>query len=86
MTHHHLAFELLNSLKGQNDIVCRWGGDEFLFLMKDCNADEAEKRMTVVLNTLKKKNGYTGNGNTQPAPGSDSDFMTLPEGSEEVPF
>ena len=50
--------ELLNSLKGQNDIVCRWGGDEFLFLMKDCNADEAEKRMTVVLNTLKKKNGY----------------------------
>ena len=26
--------------------------------MKDCNADEAEKRMTVVLNTLKKKNGY----------------------------
>lgn len=35
---------------------------------------------------LKKKNGYTGNGNTQPAPGSDSDFMTLPEGSEEVPF
>ena len=35
---------------------------------------------------LKKKNGYTGSGNTQPAPGSDSDFMTLPEGSEEVPF
>lgn len=50
--------DLLNSLKGPNDIVCRWGGDEFLFLMKDCDADEAEQRMTVVLNSLKKKLGY----------------------------
>ena len=50
--------ELINSLKDKTDIACRWGGDEFLLLMKNCNAAAAEKKMQTILNTLKSKMGY----------------------------
>ncbi len=50
--------QLLNEGKIEGDIACRWGGDEFLLLMKNCSADEASRRMQYVLDTLKSKNGY----------------------------
>ncbi len=50
--------ELLNSKKKPSDVACRWGGDEFLLLMKNCNAEEAEARMQNILDELKAKNGY----------------------------
>jgi diguanylate cyclase (GGDEF)-like protein len=28
-----------------SDILCRWGGDEFLLLLYDCSAEQAEKIM-----------------------------------------
>ncbi len=50
--------ELLNSFCGPDDLICRWGGDEFLFLMKHCGADEAETRMQRVLDSLNARKGY----------------------------
>jgi len=50
--------KLLNEIKVPGDIACRWGGDEFLLLMRDCSADEASERMQKVLDTLKAQNGY----------------------------
>jgi diguanylate cyclase (GGDEF)-like protein len=49
---------LLNTIKTPGDIACRWGGDEFLLLMKNCSAEEASRRMQNVLDSLKSKNGY----------------------------
>lgn len=49
---------LLNTIKTPGDIACRWGGDEFLLLMKNCSAEEANRRMQNVLDSLKSKNGY----------------------------
>ena len=37
--------ELINTVKTQirdTDILCRWGGDEFLLILPDCNLDQAE--------------------------------------------
>jgi diguanylate cyclase (GGDEF)-like protein len=50
--------QLLESIKIPGDIACRWGGDEFLLLMNNCSADEAQVRMQNVLDTLKSKLGY----------------------------
>lgn len=50
--------ELLNSNKVEGDVACRWGGDEFLLLMKNCKAEEAFVRMQHILDTLKAKKGY----------------------------
>ena len=50
--------ELLLNYKEERDIACRWGGDEFLLLMKNCDAQEAEIRMQKILDTLKSKLGY----------------------------
>lgn len=50
--------KLLNSRKAPNDVACRWGGDEFLLLMKNCTAMEAEQRMQNILDELKAQNGY----------------------------
>lgn len=50
--------QLLENIKTPGDIACRWGGDEFLLLMNNCSAQEAQVRMQNVLDTLKSKNGY----------------------------
>ncbi|MGN1393402.1 MAG: GGDEF domain-containing protein [Succinivibrionaceae bacterium] len=50
--------QLLNENKIIGDIACRWGGDEFLLLMNNCSAEDAENRMQHILDTLKSKNGY----------------------------
>lgn len=50
--------KLLNSKKLPQDVACRWGGDEFLLLMKNCTAEDAEQRMQNILDELKARNGY----------------------------
>lgn len=40
----HIAHLIQTSLR-YSDGLCRWGGDEFLILMPDCNAEQAHERM-----------------------------------------
>ena len=40
----HIARMIQNSLR-RSDNLCRWGGDEFLVLMKGCDGDQALQRM-----------------------------------------
>ncbi|MEE1340514.1 MAG: tetratricopeptide repeat-containing diguanylate cyclase [Succinivibrionaceae bacterium] len=49
---------LLEQIKVKGDVACRWGGDEFLVLMNNCSAHQAQIRMQTILDTLKSKNGY----------------------------
>ena len=47
-----IAFILLGS-RGARDVVCRWGGDEFLILMPDAGAADAERFIERVLTRCK---------------------------------
>ena len=47
-----IAFILLGS-RGSRDVVCRWGGDEFLILMPDAGAADAERLIERVLSRCK---------------------------------
>lgn len=34
---------LFSTLTRDADLICRWGGDEFLFLLPDCDAEQAQR-------------------------------------------
>jgi diguanylate cyclase (GGDEF)-like protein/PAS domain S-box-containing protein len=42
-----LAMQLAGSLRAE-DVACRYGGEEFLFLLPDCDLDAAYQRMTEI--------------------------------------
>ncbi len=48
-----IAKMLLSSVRG-SDIVCRYGGDEFLIIFKNCSEEVAEKIITRMYEELKK--------------------------------
>jgi diguanylate cyclase (GGDEF)-like protein len=37
------------------DVVCRWGGEEFLVLLEDCNLDEARKRADIIREAIRNQ-------------------------------
>ncbi|MDP3447208.1 MAG: transporter substrate-binding domain-containing protein [Eubacteriales bacterium] len=50
---------ILLSSSGQSDVVCRWGGDEFLILMPDAGAADAERLIERILAHCKEKSDET---------------------------
>jgi diguanylate cyclase (GGDEF)-like protein/PAS domain S-box-containing protein len=55
-----LALQFSGSLRG-DDVACRYGGEEFLFLLPDCNLVAAYQRMAdISLQTQSRKNIFCG--------------------------
>jgi diguanylate cyclase (GGDEF)-like protein len=59
-----VLIEISNILKEsvrKEDLVCRWGGEEFLILLKECNVDETIKKAVSIKQNMKqvsKKFGF----------------------------
>ena len=49
----NIATIVMNLLR-DSDIVCRWGGEEFVILLKECGLDEAYKMSEKIRKTVKK--------------------------------
>lgn len=52
---HHVGDQVLKATADQldsmcraNDILCRWGGEEFLILMEDCGLEDARQRAGII--------------------------------------
>ena len=39
----------------QSDVVCRWGGEEFMLLLDDCPAEEAVQRAQTICSAVKSQ-------------------------------
>ena len=53
--------EVLNSYIRETDIVCRWGGEEFVIVLKNCSNEDAYKKAEVLkekVSQLKEKFGF----------------------------
>lgn len=53
--------EVLNSYVRETDIVCRWGGEEFVIVLKNCSNEDAYKKALVLkekVAQLKEKFGF----------------------------
>ena len=50
---------ILESSSGPHDVVCRWGGDEFLILMPDASAADAEQLIERILARCREKSDET---------------------------
>ena len=48
--------EVLKSCLRQNDVLCRFGGDEFLIILEECTLQQAEVFWERVEKALRKKN------------------------------
>ena len=40
--------KILKKYIRDSDLVCRWGGEEFIILLKNCNIDEAYQKATIL--------------------------------------
>lgn len=49
----HVA-AIIRSMLRQSDIVCRWGGEEFLVVIKDCSCDEGMQIAEKIRNAIKQ--------------------------------
>lgn len=70
----HIIKEVIRSV----DIFCRWGGDEFLFLLEDCNMEKAEKqiirRIQSEIGAFNRANGEKNGEKMEETPNYTLDF------------
>ena len=51
---------LFKEYVGENDVVCRWGGEEFLILLKDCTEEHAYQKANLIKQQLIKLKSIFG--------------------------
>lgn len=49
-----LVSKIINSITREEDFVCRYGGDEFTIVLRDCSIEDAVNKMKIIKDKIKR--------------------------------
>ncbi|HEC72776.1 MAG TPA: sensor domain-containing diguanylate cyclase [Methylophaga aminisulfidivorans] len=55
------VIELMKANLRQADIICRWGGEEFIIMMSDCDENSAKRTLNMIRELIAEKQFHLGN-------------------------